>query len=94
MTDWVPQVAPDFCPACGVYWECEHRSVGAALTVEDIRPAVQHIKSADPLGDHLMQQFMEENARPGFAPPHVEDPPFDPNVQPALRYIDEDADDA
>ena len=23
MPDWVPQVAPDFCPTCGVYWECE-----------------------------------------------------------------------
>ncbi|KKN39233.1 hypothetical protein LCGC14_0745160 [marine sediment metagenome] len=25
MPNWGSQVAPDLCPRCGAYWECEHK---------------------------------------------------------------------
>ena len=31
--DWVPQVAPDFCPTCGVYWECEHGIITSTIEI-------------------------------------------------------------
>ena len=57
MPDWVPQVAPDLCPRCGAYWECECRAElvagfanveagGTALTVEDMQAAIRRIKDA------------------------------------------------
>ena len=33
MPDWVPQVAPDFCPTCGVYWECEHGIITSTIEI-------------------------------------------------------------
>ena len=63
--DWVPQVAPDFCPTCGVYWECE------CGVVDQEEARTKFIPELPPssLGGELMRRFTEENAHPGFAPP-------------------------
>ena len=74
MPDWQPVSVPDFCPTCGVYWECEcPREEQLAGTLQQ-----RLVNSPSSIG------------RPAFS----KDAPFDPNVQPVLRYIDEDEDDA
>ena len=82
MPDWQPVSVPDFCPTCGVYWECEHKLMGRAQTDGgDLTFSTSEEARRKPLPDveYLSRQR--------------EEPPFDPNVQPVLRYIDEDEDD-
>ena len=64
MPDGQPVSVPDFCPTCGVYWECE---CAASLTPEATARFIPELPP-DPLGDELMRRFME-NAHPGFALP-------------------------
>ena len=43
MPDWQPVSVPDFCPICGVYWEC-----GCRLGLSEIEAAVTN--NFDPKG--------------------------------------------
>ena len=53
MANWQPVSVPDFCPTCGVYWECECGVVPA----EEARG--QFIPELPPssLGEKLMRDF-------------------------------------
>ena len=33
MPDWQPVAVPDFCPTCGVYWECEHGIITSTIEI-------------------------------------------------------------
>ena len=61
MPNWQPVTLPgqtparlgDFCPTCGVYWECECSTASA----EDAKARFIPELSPDPLGDELMRGF-------------------------------------
>ena len=104
MPDWVPQVAPDFCPICEVYWECEH---GIITSTIEIPPGPTRRLSPEEFakldtGEFIPSVMPKMNKAAwerlfrlqDWARDASPDPPFDPHVQPVLRYIDEDEDDA
>ena len=149
MPDWQPGSVPDFCPICGVYWECGHKLMGRAQAFERGREGTgemsefeEAVEAASAKGKQILRDALEASIREsenqgwnernpwthiiwdkpdslGLAKadggdltfgtseearrkplPDVEylsrqreEPPFDPNVQPVLRYIDEDEDD-
>ena len=133
MPDWQPVSVPDFCPTCGVYWECEHvraleggqreatpdevsRAIGQDVLEASIRESENQGWNERNPGTHFTFNKLDslglaqadggdltfgtsEEARRKPLPDveylsrQREEPPFDPNVQPVLRYIDEDEDD-
>ena len=107
MPDWQPVSVPDFCPTCGVYWECGHRDaeliaalMASGMTDEGVgrlKEFAQGTAKADG-GDPTFGTSEKARRKPlpdvEYLSRQREEPPFDPHVQPVLRYIDEDEDDA
>jgi len=76
MPDWQPVVAPDLCPRCGAYWECEHTS-----------PPPDERSFYERMAPQITQRVMEERKLDQQFIPEM--PPLGPENPIFVRFLRE-----
>ena len=67
MPDWQLVSVPDFCPTCGVYWECGHKLMGRAQAFErgredtgEMSEFEEAVEAASAAGKQLLRERIDQ----------------------------------